>query len=47
VIKGIVPDVPLERIFKGILPFLVAIIINTIICLLFPKLVLFLPNLTK
>ena len=27
VIKGIAPDIPLERIFKGILPFLVALIV--------------------
>jgi len=47
VIKGIVPDVPLQKIFKGILPFLASIIVSTVICILFPNLVLFLPNLTK
>jgi len=47
VIKGIAPDVPLETIFKGIFPFLVAIIINTLILMAFPKLALILPGLIK
>lgn len=47
VIKGIAPEVALEKIFKGVLPFLVAILINTAICLIFPRLVLFLPKLTQ
>jgi TRAP-type C4-dicarboxylate transport system permease large subunit len=47
VIKGIAPEVPLEKIFKGIFPFLVAIIINTLILMAFPKLALILPGLIK
>jgi tripartite ATP-independent transporter DctM subunit len=47
VIKGIAPEVPLEKIFKGIFPFLVAIIINTLILMAFPKLALILPSLIK
>jgi TRAP-type C4-dicarboxylate transport system permease large subunit len=47
VIKGIAPEVPLEKIFKGIFPFLVAIIINTLVLMFFPKLALILPGLTK
>jgi TRAP-type C4-dicarboxylate transport system permease large subunit len=47
VIKGIAPEVPLEKIFKGIFPFLVAIIINALILMIFPKLALILPGLTK
>lgn len=47
VIKGIAPDIPLETIFKGIFPFLIAIIINTGILMLFPKLALILPGLSK
>jgi tripartite ATP-independent transporter DctM subunit len=47
VIKGIAPDVPLESIFKGIFPFLIAILVNTGILILFPKIALFLPNLAK
>jgi C4-dicarboxylate transporter, DctM subunit len=47
VIKGIAPNVPLETIFKGIFPFLVAILINTAILMVFPKIALILPSLTK
>ncbi len=37
VIKGIAPELPLETIFKGIFPFLIAIIINAILLMLFPQ----------
>jgi C4-dicarboxylate transporter, DctM subunit len=45
VIKGIAPDVPLETIFKGIFPFLYALIILTIIVMFFPQIATFLPSL--
>jgi len=45
VIKGIAPDVPLFVIFRGILPFLVALIIVTIIILFVPQIATFLPSL--
>ncbi len=44
VIKGIVPDVPIEKIFKGIFPFLIALIICTIILMAFPQIATFLPG---
>jgi tripartite ATP-independent transporter DctM subunit len=44
VIKGIAPDVPLMHIFKGIFPFLVALIIVTAILVLFPQIATFLPS---
>jgi C4-dicarboxylate transporter, DctM subunit len=44
VIKGIAPDVPLETIFKGIFPFLWALIVVTIILIFFPKVATFLPG---
>jgi len=47
VIKGIAPEIPLETIFKGIFPFLVAIIVNAGILMIFPKLALILPGLSK
>ena len=47
VIKGIAPEVPLEDIFKGIFPFLIAILINVGILMAFPKLALILPGLAK
>jgi tripartite ATP-independent transporter DctM subunit len=45
VIKGVVPDVPLEKIFKGVWPFVAALIACIIVLILFPQLVLFLPDL--
>jgi len=45
VIKGIAPDVPLSTIFKGIFPYLIALIINSLILIAFPKLALILPGL--
>lgn len=44
VIKGISPDVPLETIFMGILPFLAALIIVTFILMIFPQIATFLPK---
>lgn len=43
VVKGIVQDVPIEQIFKGIIPFVVALIIATVIITVFPIIVTFLP----
>jgi len=45
VIKGISPDVPLENIFRGIFPFLAALIIVTVILVIFPQIATFLPGL--
>jgi C4-dicarboxylate transporter DctM subunit len=47
VIKGIAPDIPLELIFRGILPFLGAIILLTILIALVPQLATFLPSLVS
>ena len=44
VAQSVVGGVPLEAIFKGILPFLIAVFIGTIIMVIFPEIVLFLPN---
>jgi len=45
VIKGIAEGVPLETIFKGILPFLGALIIAVGILMAFPQIATFLPSL--
>jgi len=42
--RSVVGGIPLERIFKGIMPFLIAVIISTIIMVIFPEIILFLPN---
>ncbi|MCB2226889.1 MAG: TRAP transporter large permease [Desulfarculaceae bacterium] len=45
VVNGIAQDVPLEKIFKGALPFLLALIVGTGFIVLFPQIALWLPNL--
>ncbi|MDD3269879.1 MAG: TRAP transporter large permease [Syntrophomonadaceae bacterium] len=45
IIKGVAPEVPLETIFKGIWPFLAAIVICLAILIAFPAISTFLPNL--
>jgi TRAP-type C4-dicarboxylate transport system permease large subunit len=47
VIKGIASDIPLERIFRGILPFLAALIVFTILLIIFPEIATFLPGLVS
>jgi len=47
IIKGVAPDVPLETIFRGIFPFLAALIVCAIILILFPQIALFLPGLME
>jgi len=45
VIKGIARDVPIAKIFKGVLPFLIAELIMVGILIAFPKVATFLPSL--
>ncbi|UCC66411.1 MAG: TRAP transporter large permease subunit, partial [Deltaproteobacteria bacterium] len=45
VVSGVAKDVPLEVIFKGILPLLGALIVCNIILIIFPQIALFIPNL--
>lgn len=47
VIKGIAPDIPLENIFKGTVPFLFAIIVTIALVIAFPQIALFLPSLVR
>jgi len=44
VVKGLVPDVPLGRVFKGILPFWIAMAVAVAVLVAFPQIALFLPN---
>jgi tripartite ATP-independent transporter DctM subunit len=44
IIGGIAKDVPLATIFRGIVPFLVAVIVCVIIIMAFPQIALFLPS---
>jgi tripartite ATP-independent transporter DctM subunit len=45
IVKGIAPDVPIEKIFKGVLPFFAAVAVVMLVLLAFPKIALFLPGL--
>ena len=47
VLKGIAPEVPLETIFKGSMPFLGAVILTIVVLILFPDLATFLPKYVK
>jgi tripartite ATP-independent transporter DctM subunit len=46
VIKGIAKDVPLTTIFRGVMPYLYAMIVTAIILLFIPQIATFLPNLS-
>ncbi len=45
VIQGVAKDVSIQRIFKGVLPFLASDFVHLLLLLLFPALVLWLPEL--
>jgi TRAP-type C4-dicarboxylate transport system permease large subunit len=44
VIQGVAPDVPMETIFRGAYPFLIALIVCSFLLLALPQIVLFLPS---
>ena len=44
VVKGLAPDVPIGRIFAGILPFWIAMLAAVVILIAWPDLALFIPN---
>lgn len=46
-IKGVAPDVPLESIFRGIMPFLIALFLLVGLLMAFPQLALWLPGLRR
>jgi tripartite ATP-independent transporter DctM subunit len=45
VAQTVTDGIALESIFKGILPFLIAVIVGTMLMAIFPQLILYLPNL--
>jgi tripartite ATP-independent transporter DctM subunit len=45
VVYGVAKTIPLETIFKGVAPFLIALIICNLLLLLFPRIATFLPGL--
>jgi len=44
VAESVVGKIPLESIFKGIFPFLIAVIAGTVLMMIFPEIILYLPN---
>jgi TRAP-type C4-dicarboxylate transport system permease large subunit len=47
VVFGVAKDVPLEEIFKGVLPMVIALLICNLVILFFPQIALFLPSLMR
>ncbi|MFC1883251.1 TRAP transporter large permease [Thermodesulfobacteriota bacterium] len=47
VVYGVAKDVPLEVIFKGVLPMVLALLLCNIIILIFPQIALYLPSLMR
>jgi len=45
VARGVTGGVPLESIFRGIVPFLLAVVVGIIIMVIFPQIILYLPDL--
>ncbi|RSL32339.1 TRAP transporter large permease [Salibacterium salarium] len=47
IISGVVKDVPIERIFKGVVPIILVMVAFTILLIIFPEIVTYLPNLSQ
>ena len=47
VIKGVAKHIPLETVFRGVWPFLIAAVLLTVLLIAFPQIVMFLPNLLE
>ena len=45
VVYGVAKDIPLEAIFRGVMPFLLALIVCNLLLIIFPQIALFLPGL--
>jgi tripartite ATP-independent transporter DctM subunit len=44
IVKGIAPDIPLEKVLLGSLPFAVCLVLGIVLCYIWPELILWLPN---
>ena len=47
VVKSVLPDVKLIDIFRGVVPYIVALFIGLLLVFFFPQIATFLPNLTR
>ena len=44
IVRSVAPDIPLEEIFRGIIPFVAMDIITVALFIAFPQIITFLPN---
>ncbi|WP_078392576.1 TRAP transporter large permease [Shouchella patagoniensis] len=47
VINGVARDIPVQTIFRGVIPMLITMVLFTILLVIFPEIVTFLPNLMQ
>lgn len=47
VVYGVAKDIPLETIFRGVMPMLLALVVCNFLILIFPQIALFLPGLMR
>ena len=47
VVSGVARDIPLQVIFRGVIPLLIALVAGTLLMLPFPQIALFLPGLMR
>ncbi len=47
IISGIVKEVPIQQIFKGVIPAIITMAVLVVILIIFPEIVTFLPNMVK
>jgi TRAP-type C4-dicarboxylate transport system permease large subunit len=47
VVYGVARDVPLEKIFKGVFPMLISLLVCNLLLILFPQIALWLPSLMR
>ena len=44
VLKGVFPEIPMETMFRGIWPFLIGMIVCSVILIIFPQIATYLPS---
>ena len=47
VVKSVLPDVKLSAIFRGVMPYIIALVVGLILVLIFPPIATFLPGLMR
>lgn len=47
IIKGVANHIPMNSIFKGVIPMIIAMVISIVIIIIFPEIVTFLPDLMR